>query len=365
VSSRGGPAEVPTVDNLPCGVLTVDASSRVIYANATVASMVGRKLAEIVGRHVDSLLAPASRIFFSTHLFPLLRVQHVAEEMYVPFLAGDGAELPMLLNGRARDGDGGFTFDLVIVPMRQRNAMESELISARNAADEARAAKDRFLSIVSHELRAPLSGISGFADLLLRARRGPLTDGQRAYVERIREAARYQATLIDDILDFAAIGEGRELAPTLLSLEEVLARAEGFLVVKADEEGRPFVRRPRPAAGTVRADLRAIQQILLNLGTNALKYGRGASAITIEAQHDGQVARISVIDEGDGIAPDQLERIFEPFVRLAPSDDRPAQKGVGLGLAITRDLARAMRGDVTVASVVGKGSTFTLELPGR
>ncbi|HET9417120.1 MAG TPA: ATP-binding protein, partial [Candidatus Limnocylindria bacterium] len=171
--------------------------------------------------------------------------------------------------------------------------------------------------------------------------------------------------LIDDILDFAAIGEGRELAPTLLRLEDVLARAEAFLVVKADEEGRPFVRRPRPAAGTVRADPRAVQQILLNLGTNALKYGRRGSAITIEAQHDGQAARISVIDEGEGIAPDQLERIFEPFVRLAPTDDRPAQKGVGLGLAITRDLARAMRGDVTVASIVGKGSTFMLELPGR
>ena len=365
MSARGGPAEVPTVDILPCGVLTVDASGTVVYGNATLGAMVGRKPAEIVGRHVDSLLPPASRIFFSTHLFPLLRVQRVAEEMYVPLLAVDGTELPMLLNGRARDGDGGFTFDLVIVPMRQRNAMESELIAARNAAEEARAAKDRFLSIVSHELRAPLSGISGFADLLLRARRGPLTDDQRAYVERIRDAARYQATLIDDILDFAAIGEGRELAPTLLRLDDVLARAESFLVVKADEEGRPFVRRPRPAAGTVRADPRAVQQILLNLGTNALKYGRHGTPITIEAQHDGRTARISVIDEGEGIAPDQLERIFEPFVRLAPSGDRPSQKGVGLGLAITRDLARAMRGDVTAASIVGKGSTFTLELPGR
>jgi len=363
----GAAAGEPTVDNLPCGVLTVDTSGTVVYCNATLGSMVGRMPAEVVGRHVDRLLPLPSRIFFSTHLFPLLRVQRVAEEMYVPLLAADGTEVPMLLNGRARDGEGegGFTFDLVIVPMRQRNEMESELIAARNAAQEAGAAKDRFLSIVSHELRSPLAGITGFAELLLRGGRGPLTHQQRTYLERIHDAARYQATLIDDILDFAALGQGRNLAPALLRLEDVLARAEGLLVVKADEEGRPFVRRPRPVAGTVRADPRAVQQILLNLGTNALKYGGQATPITIEAEHDGQTARILVIDEGDGIAPDQLERIFEPFVRLAPSGDRPAQKGVGLGLAITRDLARAMRGDVTVTSVVGKGSAFMLELPGR
>ena len=363
--ARGEPAGEPTVDDLPCGVLTVDASGTVVYANATLGSMVGRDPIEIVGRHVDSLLPPPSRIFFSTHVFPLLRVQSVADEMYVPLLAADGTELPMLLNGRARDGEGGFTFDLVIVPMRQRNAMESELISARNAAQEAAAAKDRFLSIVSHELRSPLSGITGFADLLLRGSRGPLTDDQRTYVERIRDAGRYQATLIEDILDFAAISGSGDLAPTLVRLEDVLARAEGLLVVRADEEGRPFLRRPRPVSGTMRADPRAVQQILLNLGTNALKYGNQGSPITIEAEHDGQTARIRVIDEGEGIAPDQLERIFEPFVRLTPSADRPAQKGVGLGLAISRDLARGMGGEISVTSVAGQGSTFVLELPGR
>ncbi len=364
MTSPGVPSGEPPIDSLACGVLTVDASGIVVYANATMASMVGRGLDEIVGRHIDGLLPPPSRIFFSTHLFPLLRVQRMAEEVYLPIVAADGSEVPMLFNGRARDDENGITFDLAVVPMRQRNTMESELIAARNAAREAAAAKDRFLSIVSHELRSPLAGITGYADLLLRSRRGPLTDDQRIYVERIRDAARYQASLIADILDFAATGGSRDLAPTLLQLEDVLARAEGLLVVRADEEGRSVVRSPRPAAGAVRADPRAVQQILLNLGTNALKYG-GAGPIEVRAEHDGQRARIRVIDAGQGIAPDQLERIFEPFVRLEPSTERAARQGIGLGLAISRDLARAMGGDITVSSVVGEGSNFVLELPGR
>lgn len=364
MTSSGGSAGEPDVDGLACGVLTVDASGVVVYANATVASMIGRSREEMEGRHIDGLLPAPSRIFFSTHLFPLLRVQRVAEEVYLPMLAADGTELPMLLNGRAREAEAEFAFDLVIVPMRQRNAMESELIAARNAAQEAAAAKDRFLSIVSHELRSPLAGITGYADLLLHQGRGPLTDDQRVYIERIRDAGRYQATLIEDILDFAAIGGNRDLAPTVVGVEDVLARAEGILVVRADEEGRSLIRRPRPALGDVRADPRAVQQILLNLGTNALKYGAEGSPIEIHAEHDGERVRISVIDEGKGIAPDQMERIFEPFVRLASSSERPARKGIGLGLAISRDLARAMGGDITVTSVVGEGSTFVLELPG-
>ncbi len=356
--------EPPAIDTLACGVLTANEAGFVLFANDTLAKVVGRPVGEIVGRPLDALLPLPSRIFFSTHVFPLLRVQGVAQEIYLPILAADGTEVPMLLNGNARDAEAGFAFDLVLAPMWQRNAMESELIAARDAAREASTAKDRFLSIVSHELRSPLAGISGYAELLLRGTRGELTEGQRTYVERIRDAATYQAALIEDILDFAALAGARDLAATLIPLEVVLARAEGMLAVRVEDEGRSLVRRPRPAAGAVRADERAVQQILLNLGTNALKYGAEGSPIELLSEHDGQRARIRVVDAGEGIPPDQLERIFEPFVRLAPTDRR-AQKGIGLGLAISRDLARAMGGDISVTSVLGTGTTFVLDLPGQ
>jgi signal transduction histidine kinase len=364
VSSSGVPAQ-PAIDDLACGVLTVDAAGLVLYANGTIAEAVGRAVDDIVGEPIDALLPPASRIFFSTHVFPLLRVQGVAQEIYLPVLAADGTELPMLLNGRGRDTESGFAVDLVLAPMWQRNAMESELIATRDSAREAAAAKDRFLSIVSHELRSPLAGISGYADLLLRGTRGELSEGQRTYVERIRDAAGYQARLIEDILDFTALTGARELAATLVPLERVLARVEGLLAVRVEEEGRSLIRRPRPAPGVVRADERALQQILLNLATNALKYGAEGSPVHILSEHDGTLVEIRVVDAGEGIPADQLERIFEPFVRLAPSGaDGRALKGIGLGLALSRDPARAMGGDITVTSVVGTGSTFVLALPG-
>ena len=354
----------PILDGAPCGFLSVDDSGLITLANATLAHLVGRDRSDLVGAPIDLLLSTAGRIFYTTHLFPLLRLHGVAEEAYVPLLHADGTQTPVLINGRRRRTGDAAAYDLVVVPMRQRNQLETELIEARNAAVEALAAKDRFLSIVSHELRSPLAGISGYAELLLRERKGPLVADQRRYVERIHEASRYQLRLIEDILDFASISERNALTPTTIPIEDVLGRAESILALRAREEGRRLRRHPRPASGSVRADPRAAQQILLNLGTNAIKYGREASTITLEAVvADGRV-RIVVGDEGEGIAPDQVDRIFEPFVQLPPAGGSPnSRKGVGLGLAISRDLARAMGGELTVESVVGSGSRFTLDLP--
>jgi signal transduction histidine kinase len=327
--------------------------------------MVGRDRSELVGSHINAILPSAGRIFYSTHVFPLLRLHGRAEELYMPLLHAEGSQVPMLANGRSRAEGEAAVHDLVFVPMRQRSQLESQLIEARNAAVEAAAAKDRFLSVVSHELRSPLAGISGYAELLLRERKGPLADDQRRYVKRIHEAARYQLRLIEDILDFASIDERNVLTTIPLEVEEVLSRAESILTLRAREEGRRLRRQPpRPAKGTVRADPRAVQQILLNLGTNAIKYGRPKSRITLGAQAAGGRIQLTVSDEGEGIAPDQLERIFEPFIQLAPAGGSSnSRKGVGLGLSISRDLARAMGGDLTVESLPGTGSRFTLELP--
>ncbi len=357
-----GEAAAPSLDEAPCGVLTFDESGRIRYANATAAGMLGRTADDLAGRPLDELLPAAGRIFYSTHLFPLLRMQGRAEELYMPMLGPSGAQLPMLVNGRSRQVGDSLLFDLVVVPMRQRNVLESELISARNAAQEASGAKDRFVSVVSHELRSPLAAVTGYADLLLRERVGTLNERQRAYVEHIRNSAADQAQLINDILDFAAAGEERTLAVMRVPLEELLARIEAILDLRAREDGRRLERPPVAADLAVLADPNAVQRILLNLGTNAVKYSAEGSVVHIAAAADAGRVRIQVTDEGTGIPSDQLERIFDPFVRLANSPGG-SRRGVGLGLAISRDLARAMGGDVTVASQVGIGSTFTLELP--
>ncbi|HEX7196921.1 MAG TPA: HAMP domain-containing sensor histidine kinase [Candidatus Limnocylindria bacterium] len=361
---RPGRALDPLLDTAPAGFVSFDDAGVIGLANTSLARLVGRTRGEIEGRHIDLLLSVAGRIFYSTHLFPLLRLHGRAEELYVPILHADGSELPVLVNGAARTRDGQTSYELVVMPMRERNRLEDELIAARNAAQEAAAAKDRFLSIVSHELRSPLTGVAGFSDLLLREQTGDLTERQRRYVERIRDAASYQVGLIEDILDFAAIvGERRAMAPAPISVERVVVRAESLLNLRAAEAGHSIERAPVPAPGQVIADAGGVQQILLNLGVNAIKYSPPGTPIAFRIEDASDRVRFSIRDAGPGIAPEDLDRIFQPFVRLDSTRGPGSRHGVGLGLSISRDLARAMGGEISVESALGKGATFTLDLP--
>lgn len=354
----------PLLDTAPAGFISFDDAGIIRLVNATLAALVGRPREELVGRHIDILLSVAARIFYSTHLFPLLRLQGHAEELYVPILRADGSSLPVMVNGMSRATDAGPAYDLVLMPMRERNRLEDDLIAARNAAQAAAAAKDRFLSVVSHELRSPLTGVAGFADLLLRERVGPLTEKQRGYVQRIREAAFYQVGLIEDILEFAAIdGERRGMAPIAVAVEEVVARTESLLAVRAAEDGHTIDRMPKPAPGAVMADASGVQQILLNIGVNAIKYSPPGTPIALAIERTSGRVRFSIRDRGPGIPPEQIERVFEPFVRLEVDAGGERRHGVGLGLAISRELARAMGGDLMIESTPGQGATFVLDLP--
>ncbi len=353
----------PILDRAACGYPSVDETGIVQAVNTTLADLIGRTREGIELRHVDHLLSPAGRIFYTTHLFPLLQLQGRAEEVYLPLRAEDGADLPVLVNGVSRETSEGTVHDLIVVPMRQRNELENELIAARQVAEQAASAKDRFLSIVSHELRTPLSAARGYTELLLRDPSGTLSDRQRKYAQRILDSTVYQASLIEDVLDFAAQhGQRRSLEVGPLEIEEVVARAETLLTVRAAEEECTLRREPAQAQGSLSGDPRAVQQILLNLGTNALKFSPPGAEVLLTAALDGDRAAIAIQDSGPGIAHDQLSRIFEPFVRLEGSAGARTE-GLGLGLAISRDLARSMDGDITVHSVVGEGSRFTLELP--
>ncbi|MCA1571902.1 MAG: PAS domain-containing sensor histidine kinase [Chloroflexi bacterium] len=354
----------PILDRAPCGFLSLDESGTVRLANTTLAELLGFPRDAIEGQSMDRLLPAAGRIFHTTHLFPLLRLHGRAEEIYIPLRTASGEEIPVLVNGVLRRQDGETFYDLIVVPMRQRHELENELIAARNMAQEATRSKDQFLSVVSHELRTPLTAVSGYADLLLRESRGPLTEPQRDYVARIAAAARYQVGLIEAILEFASLdGRMRLLDPSPVDVESALTGAMALLSVRAAKEEHDLRREPTPALGTALADPQALQQIVLNLGVNAIKFSEPGSPVLVRSEVAEDRIRISVQDSGRGIAASDVERIFDPFVQLEASDAGYAVRGVGLGLPISRELARGMGGDITVDSVVGSGSTFTVDLP--
>lgn len=351
------------LEEAPCGYLSFDDAGTILLANTTLARMVGYERDALIGLHIGALLPVAARIFYNTHFFPLLKLHGRAEEIYLTLRRRDGDEVPTLANAVRRQRSGQTVNDCVVVPMRQRHEFERELVHARRAAEEAGTAREKFLSVMSHELRSPLTGIVGFAELLERGARGPLTESQLVAVRRITSAGRYMATLIDDILTFAGLRRGEAaLRITDFSVAEGIERAVSLVAERAGAQGTTLEREPVDPALTIRADPGRLQQILLNLLTNAIKFTPPRGTITVSAERAGDTVLIRVRDTGPGIAEEMQGRIFEPFVQGQREPDTTPQQGVGLGLAISRDLAREMGGDLTVESRAGHGSQFTLAL---
>ena len=235
---------------------------------------------------------------------------------------------------------------------------------ARAEAEKANAAKSEFLATMSHELRTPLNAIGGYAELLEMGLHGALTEQQLDAINRIKRAHQSLLGLVEDVLSFARIESGRlEYSFADVPLDQVLSTLEAFISPQMGKRGLSYEYRPVDSAVTVWADREKLEQIVLNLLTNALKFtDRGTVSLSAEAREDH--IRVHVRDTGVGIPADKREAVFQPFVQLESGLTRRVQ-GSGLGLAISRDIARAMNGDVTVESLVGGGSTFTLRLPRR
>jgi signal transduction histidine kinase/DNA-binding NarL/FixJ family response regulator len=235
---------------------------------------------------------------------------------------------------------------------------------ARQAAESASQAKTNFLAHMSHELRTPLNGILGYAQLLRRdAALGP---DQRESVSVIERSGEHLLTLINDLLDLAKIEAGRlELHMSLFSPAQLLKHVAEIATVRARQAGVAFTLELSPGLPLhVRGDERALRQVLLNLVGNAIKFTpQGGVALRVAACEVGDAQRCTVRflveDSGPGIAPEDVERIFQPFERAGSAS---RFEGTGLGLAITKRLVAAMQGRLNVASRLGEGSTFSVEL---
>jgi signal transduction histidine kinase len=238
--------------------------------------------------------------------------------------------------------------------------------AAQREAETANRAKSRFLSMMSHDLRSPLNAIGGYAQLLDLGVRGPLTEAQHTDLKRIKMSQEHLLGLIDRILSFARLEGGKvQYDMSDVPLDATIRVVEVFIAPQVLGKQLAFRFEPQvehdDAKVAVRADPEKLQQIVTNLLANAIKFTEPGGQITVSYEtRDADVA-IHVRDTGRGIAADEIELIFEPFAQLGRGLTSTAE-GVGLGLAIGRELARGMGGDLTAASTLGKGSVFTLTL---
>jgi signal transduction histidine kinase len=278
----------------------------------------------------------------------------------------------MVSIGRAGEStDGSFT--LGYSPARDEHGViqgvlvtafeTSTLAAAQRQARAAVRAKADFLAVMSHELRTPLNAIGGYAELLQLEVRGPITTEQRGDIERIQAGQQQLLGVIDDVLAYAKLEAGiLHFAVEDVAVEELLG--ECCALVAHDARHKLLDLRRVGAVGelAVRGDAEKVRLVILNLLTNAIKFTDAGGTITLSCQAErGERVEISVADTGRGIAPNDLDCVFQPFVQVDAKLTRD-QEGSGLGLAISRQMAQRMGGDLTVVSEVGTGTRFTLTL---
>jgi PAS domain S-box-containing protein len=333
--------------------------------------MKGYKTAEILGQHFSLF-------------YPVDEIEDHAPERELQFTAAHGRY--QREGWRIRKDGTRFWANIIITSIRnhdgeligftkitrdltdQRVAQDRAINDARRVAEAeaANRAKSEFLAAMSHELRTPLNAIGGYVDLLDVGIAGPLTTQQHAFLERVRGSQQHLLGIINDLLNYSRIESGQLTYQTRhVSLGASIDAAVPMIAPQAATKRLTIERAPCDAELVGWADRAKVDQILLNILSNAIKYTMPGGRITIScAVGPGDPPRValSVQDTGQGIPEEKLESIFEPFVQVGRSLTS-THEGTGLGLAISRDLARAMGGDLTVTSRLGHGSTFTLLLP--
>ncbi|MBX3430813.1 MAG: hypothetical protein KF779_14620 [Hyphomonadaceae bacterium] len=314
--------------------------------------------AVMAGACVLALLVIALLIYRSRRA--MLRAVGRAEEI----LARRGADAPANDDGKKRGPTRRLALILDEIARRDvelRRAF-AELETARATAEQANVAKSQFLATMSHELRTPLNAIIGYGELLMENADARGDEQDRDDLKRIHGAAHRLLSMINDVLDLSKIEAGAAIVSNdEIDIEGMIAEVVSTVRPAATAKGSTITVEAEPCLGTLATDGFKLSQCLLNLMSNAAKFTQDGQ-IKLVAERDPQWATFHVIDTGIGISPDAQQRLFQPFVQADATTTR-AYGGTGLGLAITRRLARLLGGDVTVKSVLGQGSVFTLRIP--
>ncbi len=259
--------------------------------------------------------------------------------------------------------------ELLLLSAIREEARAIEADAARSRAERAKVAQDRFLAEVSHEIRTPMQAIIGYARLMERGFQEPLTGLQHEALTGIREGTRHVIGLVDELMRYAAsVARPRDVLFMNVEVETALRTAESLVAPQARAKGIVIEVAPGRSGAAVSANAAKLLQVCLNLLDNAVKFTPPGGTITISWEVVGaregrsECIAIRVADTGRGIASDELPAVFDPFVQVG-EHDASKDPGVGLGLAISRELARVMGGELVVTSTPGVGSIFTLTLP--
>ncbi len=355
------------LESTPDGIVMVNPTGHIVFTNSHAQEQFGYGPGELHGKAIETLLPQRFRAAHFGHRAtyfeePRTRAMGAGLELYG--LRKDGAEFPVEISLSPMQMDETVLVMSAIRDISDRKRIERELREKNVQLEEASRAKDRFLASMSHELRTPLNAIIGFTGTLLMKLPGPLTADQDKQLRTVQSSAKHLLSLINDLLDVAKIQAGRvELGRDPIDCARVVQEIVATLRPEAERKGLAFTASVPDEVMSVRADERALSQIVINLTQNAIKFtDRGGVHVSLSQRETvaGSVVAISVEDTGLGIRPQDQAKLFEAFSRV--QGHRRDLEGTGLGLHLSRQLAELMGARITLDSEYGKGSIFTLEL---
>ncbi len=344
------------------GIGLVDMKARIVDTNPALSQIIGYSREELYGkRFTDIICKQAGDLELYKQLLSGIEERL---EMERQLFHRDRKLVWTLLNVSLipnRHGKPKFCLAM-IEDISKRKQTELQLLASKEAAEAGSRAKSQFLATMSHELRTPLNAIMGLSQFLQQEMVGNLNDKQQKYIDCIYQSGEHLLALINDILDLSKVEAGKEeLSPSKLHIRDLCNYVISTVRDCAWEKGLQLTTNIDPQAETCIADDRRFKQMLLNLLTNAIKF-TPKGKVSLEVKKVTRGITFTVIDTGIGIAPEELEFLFTPFKQLDSRLNRQYE-GTGLGLALTRKLARLHGGDVTLESTVGEGSRFTIFLP--
>ena len=359
-------------------IIATDEKGIIQLFNVGAERMLGYTAAEVVNKinpsDIHDPLEVAARaralsLEFATPIAPgfealAYKASRGIEDSYdLTYIRKDGTRFPAIVSITALRDDYGDIIGYLLIGTDNsvRKQVELALHDAMAVAEKASLAKSDFLSGMSHELRTPLSAILGFAQLM-ESGSPPPTVSQKRSIDQILHAGWYLLELINEILDLALIESGRmswSLEP--VSLAEVMLECRSLIEPQAQKRGIRVTFPDAGSPGFIKADRTRMKQVLVNLLSNAIKYNKVGGAVVVECTASGpQRLRVSVKDTGEGLGPEKVGQLFQPFNRLG--QEAGTEEGTGIGLVVTKRLVELMGGAIGVTSTVGEGSVFWIEL---
>lgn len=372
-------------DGAPCGLVVTDEDGTILRSNRIFSIWMGISQGDLAQRRFQDLLTMGGRIFHQTHWAPLMRMQGSVAEVKLDLKNASGQTVTMLLNGVRRVHADGVYYEMALFGTTDRDRYEREIVEARQRAEQllwektnAEAAlqqanleldlayeksqqralfAEQMVAIASHDLKNPLTAIKMAGDLLAR---GEYTPRDRELLHHINQSSERAQRMIADLLDFALarVGRGIGISRSTADLHLVIERSVSELRI-AFPQARMI--HTQVGAGMAEVDADRIHQIIGNLVANSVAYGDLGQPITVTSALQGEMAILSVHNEGTAIPESSLGNLFEPMTRVSELDTD--LRSVGLGLFIVREIAKAHGGDVAVDSTKESGTSFCVSFP--